>query len=114
MPGAGYWVHPDGRYSLKFKPGLKVSPYLNEWASELRLKEYHAILAPKNLYVKELEAEFAITEQAAKFAESQCEEPFKRDDDVYRLSHDPEWLDCPTWYDRPAELDWAEYSGPLS
>ena len=33
MPGAGYWIHPDGRYSLRFKPGLKISPYLNEWAS---------------------------------------------------------------------------------
>ena len=113
MPGAGYWFHPDGRYSLRFKPGLKVSPYLNEWASELRLKEHHVILEPENLYVKEHEFEFAINEHASRFAESQCEEPFKRDDDVYRLSHDPKWLDCPTWYDRPAELDWAEYSSPL-
>ncbi len=113
MPGAGYWFHPDGRFSLRFKPGLKLSPYLNEWASELRPKKHHVIPEARNLYVKEYELEFAINEHAIRFAESQCEELFKRDDDVYRLGHDPEWLDSPTWYDRPAELDWAEYSGSL-
>ena len=23
LPGSGYWAHPDGRYSLRFRPGLK-------------------------------------------------------------------------------------------
>lgn len=114
MPGSGYWVHPDGRYSLRFNPGLKISPYLNEWASELRPKEQHVVSEPENLYVREYQFEFAINEYASKFAKSQCEETFKRDDDVYRLGQDPELLDCPTWYDRPAELDWVEYSGPLN
>lgn len=114
MPGAGYWVHPDGRYSLRFKPGLKVSPYQSQWASKVRLKGHRVVSGPKDLYVKELEFELAVNEHASRFADSQCEESFKRDDDLYRLSHDPEWLDRPTWYDRPAELDWADYSGPQS
>ena len=112
MPGTGYWVHPDGRYSLKFKPGLTIAPYLGEWASELRTKDQHTVLELEKLYLREYEVEFAINEYASRFAASQCEEVFKRDDDIYRLSHDPEWQDCPTWYDSPAELDWAEYSGP--
>ena len=90
MPGPGYWAHPDGRYSLRFEPGLRISPYLDQWASELRLKEHHVISEPEKLYMKQHEVEFAINEHASRFAVAQCEEPFKRDEDVYRLGHDPD------------------------
>ena len=114
MPGGDYRVHPDGRYSLRFKPGLTIFPYLDQWASSLLSKGLHTDPEPEELYVGVFEFEFAINEYAVGFAESMCEEPFKRDDDIYRLGHDPEWQDCPTWYDRPSELDWKEFSPVLS
>ena len=108
-PGGDYRVHPDFRYSLRFKPGLNQSPYQNQWASSLHSRGVHSAPEPSKFYMSEYDLEFAINEPAARFAESHCQEPFKRDDDVYRLGHDPEQQVWPTWYDRPAEPDWKEF-----
>ena len=112
MPGGDYRVHPDFRYSLRFKPGLNLSPYQNQWASTLRGRGVHTAPERKKLYMTEYDLEFAINEHAVRFAKSQCEEPFKRNDDIYRPAHDHELLNCPSWYNRPTELDWQEFSIP--
>ena len=107
IPGE-FGFYPDGRYSLKFKEGLRMSPYHGEWPAEIRTKTEPGISADERLYTGILEVKGAIHQQAAGFAELRSEELFKRDVDVRNLSEQADLLGLSTWHNRPSEPEWME------
>ena len=72
LPGSDYGVHPDARYSLRFKGELKSSPYQGEWQSTLHGKVTAGSESEKENPQRVQEFEFEIKTTAAGFVESEA------------------------------------------
>ena len=112
LPGSDYGVHPDFRYSLRFKRGLKSSPYQGEWVSELHNKSGSSTEGQDKLPIGVQEFGLAVNSNAKEFIEFNSEEVYKRDDNVFRLPHDPDWQEYASWFDRPSEPEWKGFALP--
>ena len=110
LPGSDYGVHPDFRHSLKFKRGLKISPYQGEWVSELHSRSESSTEGYGNSPIGVQGFELAVNSHAAEFVEFKSEEIYKRDDAVYKLPDDPDWQEYPSWFDRTSEPEWREFN----
>lgn len=112
LPGSDYGVHPDARYSLRFKGDLKSSPYQGEWQSALRAQVTDGSETEKETSWHTQEFELGIRTTAVGFVEFSGEEVYKRDDDIFRLPPDPDWNEHHSWFDRPNEPEWKEFIPP--
>lgn len=109
LPGSDYGVHPDARYSLRFKGELKSSPYQGEWQSTLHGKVTAGSESEKESPQRVQEFELEIKTTAAGFVEFRGEDVYKRDDDIFRLPPDPDWNEHLSWFERLNEPEWKEF-----
>ena len=114
LPGSDYGVHPDARYSLRFKGDLRSSPYQGEWQSALHGKVTDGSETEEETSWRVQEFEFEIRTNAIGFVEFSSEEVYKRDDDVFRLPPDPDWNEHHSWSERLDEPEWKEFIPPES
>ena len=109
MPG-DYEFHPEARYSLRFKEGLRRAPYLGEWGAELRTEIELDTQPPDGFYIGTTEIALAIHSSAVEFIESTSEELFKRDADVYDVGRQSYVTGLATWNGRPSDPTWKEWA----
>ena len=104
-----YGVQPFARHSLRFREGLRWSPYLGEWVAELRGNDQPITSALGGEYAGVYEVEWALRENAVSFIESKGEEVFRRGIDVTNLADGKSLTGLATWHDRPSEIEWREF-----
>ena len=95
-----YDFHPDARFSLKFRKGLKNQPYHGEWVEGPRWEVRPGTqgTAPPRSTVE--------WEIAPDLVESMSKQWFKRNVDIYSFSDESVLTDPTTWDDRLEEPVW--------
>ena len=112
MPGE-YELHPEIRYSLKFKEGLVRRPYLGEWVGELSCQMTEpSVQIGERAYIGGVDVQLSIYRIAHEFIESKSEEQFRRDVDIYNLVDETKMGGLSSWDNRPSEPEWVEFTYP--
>ena len=112
MPGE-YELHPEIRYSLKFKEGLVRRPYLGEWVGDLSCRMTEpSVQIGERAYIGGVDVQLSIYRIAHEFIESKSEEQFRRDVDIYNLVDETKMGGLSSWDNRPSEPEWVEFTYP--